>query len=350
MAIGLDIGSSAVRAVQLAKSRTGLPQLTHHGEVALPTGAVVDGDVLEPAAVTQALRELWRQAGLRGKAVAVGLASQRVTVRQIELPELPDGELADAVRLQAQDQLPIPIDQALLDHVVVERYAVGDERRNVRLLLVAADRDLVERLLVPITAAKLRPVSVDLDAFALIRSLAAGPFDADEVEVMVDIGGTVTTIAVHRAGSPLFVRMVRLGGEGVTRQLQEVLEMDWDDAEVAKLSASTAMAAGTDPDPDDERIAVLRSHIRQIVGEIRRSLEFFHAQHDDLKVRRVLLSGGASQLPGLDEQLESALEVSVEPGAPLLAVDGSPRRRTSPAAPDDGRVFAVAIGLAVGSL
>ena len=106
MVIDLDIGNSAVRTVQLAKSRNGLPQLTHRGEVALPTGAVVDGDMLEPAAVTRPPRELWSQAGLREKAVAAGLASQRVTVRQIELPELPESELADAVRLQAQEQLP----------------------------------------------------------------------------------------------------------------------------------------------------------------------------------------------------------------------------------------------------
>lgn len=350
MAIGLDIGSSAVRAVQFAKSRNGPHRLTHHGEVALPPGAVVDGDVLEPDVVTAALRELWRQAGLRGRAVAVGLASQRVTVRQIELPELADSELGDAVRLQAQDQLPIPVEQALLDHVVIERYPVGDDRRNIRLLLVAADRELVERLLVPVTAAKLRPVSVDLDAFALFRSLATSPFDADEVELLVDIGATVTTIAVHRGASPLFVRMVRLGGESATRQLQDVLDLERDEAEAAKIAASAALVAGVDLDPDDERVRVLRSEVQRIVGEIGRSLEFFHAQHDHLKVRRGLLSGRASQVPTLSEQLESVLEVSVEAGAPLQAADGSFRGRKSPDVPEDGRFLAVAVGLALGSL
>ncbi|MDQ3980771.1 MAG: pilus assembly protein PilM, partial [Actinomycetota bacterium] len=160
VAIGLDIGSSAVRAVQLGQRRGGTLELTNYGEAALPPEAVVDGDVVQPAVVADALRKLWAQAGLRQRTVAVGLASQRVTVREIDLPDLPDTELAEAVRLQAQDQLPIPIGEALLDHVVVERYDVGDERRNVRVLLVAAERDMVDRLLDAVTGAKLRPALV----------------------------------------------------------------------------------------------------------------------------------------------------------------------------------------------
>ncbi|HSH61151.1 MAG TPA: type IV pilus assembly protein PilM [Acidimicrobiales bacterium] len=349
MTIGLDIGSSAVRAVQFAKSRHGVRRLTHHGEVPLPAGAVVDGDVLEPVVVTTALRELWGQTRLRERAVAVGLASQRVTVRQIDLPELPDPELRDAVRLQAQDQLPIPVDQAVLDHVVVDRYAVGDDRRNVRLLLVAADRDMVERLLFPVTEAKLRPVVVDLDAFALVRSLGATSVE-DDVELIVDIGATVTKITVHRQGTPLFVRMVRLGGDGATRQLQKVLELEWDDAEAAKLAASTAMTAGAHLDPDDERARVLHGEVQRILGEIRRSLEFFRAQHPDVTVRRALLSGGTSLAPSLPEQLEAVLELSVVAAAPLQAinpVDGG--QGGPPLVPHGGRFLAVAVGLALGS-
>lgn len=159
--------------------------------------------------------------------VAVGLASQRVTVRQIDLPELPEGELADDLRLQAADQLPIPVDEALLDYVPVDRHKAGDERFNVRLLLVAAESEMVERLLTPVTAAKLRPVRIDLDAFALLPSLAS-TVPVSDAGVIVDIGATVTRIAVHRAGSPLFVRMFRLGGEATTRQLQTALELKSD--------------------------------------------------------------------------------------------------------------------------
>ena len=349
MPIGLDIGSSAVRAVQLEQRRGDTLTLSRYGEVPLPPGAVVDGDVMEPTVVAGALRELWGQARLRHRAVAVGLASQRVTVRQIDLPELPDAELADAVRLQAQDQLPIPVDQALLDHVVVERYVVGDDRRNVRVLLVAAEREMVERLLTAITAAKLRPVLVDLDAFALIRSLATD-LVVGEVELVVDIGAMVTKIVVHRAGDPLFVRMVRLGGDATTVQLQKVLDLSWEEAEETKLGASAAMAAGVALDPDDERARVLQGAVQRVVTEIRDSLEFFRGQNDDVEVHRVLLSGGASLAPNLPDQLHSALDIPVERGDPMRAVDTDDRRR-DPTDPDDESPFlAVSVGLALGRL
>src|SRR5438067_4538860 len=115
MAIGLDVGSSAVRAVELALRRRHPPELRRHGEIPLPSGAVVDGDVVDQAAVADALRELWGKAKLRQRAVALGLASQRVTVRQLDLPALSEPELANAVRLQAQDQLPMAVDDAGID-------------------------------------------------------------------------------------------------------------------------------------------------------------------------------------------------------------------------------------------
>ncbi len=348
MAIGLDIGSSGVRAVQIERRRGGTPRLTHRGEVALAPGAVIEGDVADPGVVAEALRRLWKQAGLRQRTVAVGLASQRVTVRQIDLPDLPDAELRDAVRLQAQDQLPIPIDQALLDHVVVERYAVDDGRQNVRVLLVAAEEEMVERLLGAVTTAKLRPIQVDLDAFALIRSLAPAPAESDQVEIVVDVGASVTKIAVHRGGNPLFVRMVRLGGDGATRALQQVLDLGWDEAEAAKLDASQAMAGGAELDPDDERALALNDGVQGVITEVRRSLDFFRAQHADVAVKRAVLSGGASLAPPLADRLEAVLELPVEHGAPLEALGVRPaggEQETS------GNPFlGVAVGLALGSL
>ena len=305
--------------------------------MALPPGAVVDGEVVEGDVVADALRELWGQAGLRRRTVAVGLASQRVTVRQIDLPDMPEAELADAVRLQAQDQLPIPVDEALLDHVVVGRYPAGNDRQNVRVLLVAAEREMVDRLLTAVTAAKLRPALVDLDAFALVRSLSNSPSPAtsawrqtrwrhgagagDQVELVVDIGAMVTKIVVHRAGTPLFVRMVGLGGDAATRQLQTVLDLSWAEAEKAKLDASAALAGGAELDPDDERARVLSSAVQRVITEVRDSLDFFHSQHDDVEVRRVVLSGGASLAPDLIGRLHDALDLPVGPGDPLRGLD-----------------------------
>ena len=350
MAIGLDIGSSAVRVAALEQRRGGTLRLTRFGEVALPPGAVVDGDVVEAAVVADALRKLWDSTGVRGRNVAVGLASQRVTVRQLDLPDMPDSELAAAVRLQAQDQLPMPVDEALVDYVVVERYPVGEERQNVRVLLVAAEREMVERLLTAVTSAKLRPTLVDLDAFALLRSLATSTEPGEHAELIVDIGATVTKIAVHRGGRPLFVRMVRLGGDGSTRDLQRVLELSWEEAEKAKLAASGALAAGGELDADDERARVLENGVQRAVTEIVTSLDFFRSQHEREEVRRVLVSGGASLAPGLVKKLHAAIELPVGRGDPIATVDTTRRQGEPTHSVDEGPFLAVPVGLALGVL
>lgn len=348
MAIGLDVGTSAVRVAVLEPHRNGPPRLFRHSEVALPRGAVVDGDVVEGAAVADALRKLWEVAGLRRRDVAVGLASQKVTVRQLDLPDLPEEELGDAVRLQAQDQLPMPVDQALIDHVVVDRYQVDGERRNVRVLLVAAEQDMVERLLSAVTAAKLRPVLVDLDAFALLRSVGAGS-PGHHAEVVVDIGAAVTKIAVHRRGKPLFVRMVRLGGDTATRQLQDRLDLPWEDAERAKLLASGTMAEGAELDPDDERARVLEHGVQRVVSEVRHSLDFFRSQHEDVEVRSAVLTGGGSLSPRLVERLHAALEIPVDHGDPLRNLDGG-KDGGERLWPGESQCLAVSVGLALGTL
>ena len=347
MAVGLDIGSSTVRLVRLERRR-GNVRLSHVAKAALPRGAVVDGDVVDPPAVAGVVGDLWRGAGVRQRDVAVGLASPRITVRQIELPDLPEKELPGAVRLQAEDQLPIPVDQAVLDHIVVERGGDGDQRR-VRVLLVAAEREMVDRRLAAVKAVKLRPVLVDLDVFALLRSLDASTPPGDGVELIVDIGAMVTKIAVHRAGHPLFVRMVRNGGDAATRQLEKVLDLPWHEAEAAKLSGSASMALGTELGPEDERARALETAVQRVVTEVSNSLDFFRSQHDDVEVQRVVLSGGASLAPDLADRLEVALELPVRRGDPLRGLE-VPNGDGVGVTEQERPFLGVAVGLALGAL
>jgi type IV pilus assembly protein PilM len=348
VAIGLDIGSSAVRVAEVETRHGRQVRLTRYGRVPLPPGAVVDGDVMDPAAVADGLRELWNATGLRPRNVAVGLASQKVTVRQIELPQLPEAEIAEAVRLQAQDQLPIPAEQAVLDYVMMVDPPAGKEQR-LRLLLVAAEREMVERLLAAVTAAKLRPVLVDLDAFALLRSVGSSTVLTDRAEVIVDVGANVTKIAVHRGGRPLFVRMVRFGGDGATRQLQKALDLSWAEAEGAKLDASEAMAAGADLDPEDERPRVLHEGVRRVVTEVRHSLEFFRSQHE-VQVERLVLSGGGSLAPNLRQQLHGDLELPVDQADPMRAMERLAQSGKPVVSPGEHPFLAVPVGLALGLL
>ena len=243
----------------------------------------------------------------------------------------------------------MPVDEAVLDYVLVDRSTVGEDRGNVRVLLVAAERDMVERLLASVTAARLRPLLVDLDAFALLRSVGAPAGPDEGAELIVDVGATVSKIAVHRAGNPLFVRMVRFGGEVATRQLQQVLELSWEEAEEVKLSASRAMTAGAEVEGDDERARALQAGVRRVITEVRSSLDFFRAQHEDVEVERVVLCGGASLVPRLAGDLAAALELPVEQGDPFGGVDARHLKGDGERW-EERRFLAVPVGLALGLL
>src|SRR6266702_5678986 len=141
-AVGLDVGTSAVRAVELVLGREQVT-LTRFGQVALPPGAVRGAEIVDAPAVAAAIRRLWREAGFRSRTVIAGVGNQRVVVRQADLPAMSDEDLRSALQFQAQDLIPIPIEEAVVDFQVLERYAGSEQEALMRVLLVAAQRDMV---------------------------------------------------------------------------------------------------------------------------------------------------------------------------------------------------------------
>src|SRR5207237_317147 len=153
--LGLDVGTSAVRVVEVVLSSP--PAVSRVGEVPLPPGAVRDGEVIDAAAVGAAITELWRQTGLRSRDVRVGLTGSRVVVRVIDMPAMPDEELAGAVRFSASDHIPIPLEEAVLDHAVLEPAPPAEPGGppQVQVLLVAAYRSPLDAL--PAATCRRRP-------------------------------------------------------------------------------------------------------------------------------------------------------------------------------------------------
>lgn len=350
--IGLDIGSSSITAVQIAPSRRGPAVLERVGRVPVPPGAMRDGEIVSPDIVGAALRELWATAGLRGRRVALGVSNQQVVVRQVDLPSLPDKELRQSLPFQVDEAIPIPVDQAILDFHVIETFANDEGERFSRILLVAALRDMVDNLVAAAAAAGLEPVLVDLDAFAMLRSLAPessrGLLDEPGGELLVDVGSVVTNLLVHAGGVPRFVRILLLGGESITQDLVTTLDLSREDAERRKaevgiLDPVTLLSAG-----QDARLIAERGG--RLIEEIRGSLDYYAAQMDAAPVRRVVLTGGGSRIPGLAERLSDALGVLVEPGRPLqelrIGAVGLTREQLVALQPD----LAVAVGLALGAL
>src|SRR3954447_25962914 len=198
--VGLDIGTSGVRAAELSLGKHGAT-LERFGQVALPPGAVRDGEVVDVDAVAEAIKDLWRTVKFGSKKVVLGVANQKGIVRQVDLPWLPLDELRSSLSYQVQDFIPMPVENAILDFHAVEEIEV-DGRRMLRVLLVAAARDMVATLLDAVTKAGLTAHQVDLTPFAVLRSLATidnvGVSSMTEAEALVDVGSKVTNIIVHQ--------------------------------------------------------------------------------------------------------------------------------------------------------
>src|SRR4249920_2674230 len=192
--IGLDIGSTAVRAAELSVSRQ--PSVVRAGQVPLPPDAVENGEVRDPLAVTEAIKQLWGNVGFKSGQVWLGVGNQRVVVREIALPFLPEKELKASLSLQVQEFIPMPVDEAVLDYDPIGEFE-QDDRKMLRMLLVAAQRAMVDQVVQAVTGAKLEPMGLDLIPFAMVRSVGAtdGGLDLEEgvaEEAIVDVGAHVT--------------------------------------------------------------------------------------------------------------------------------------------------------------
>ena len=220
--IGLDIGTHAVRAVELTV-QGGHQALQRFGQVDLPVGAVADGEVVDSVAVGQALKQLWAQGKFSHRRVVVGVSSQRTIVRLADVPAMSDAELRTALKFEAEDLIPIPVEEAVLDFSTVDSQLPSDagEAPKMRILLAAAQRDMVNGHLAALKASGLKPLAVDPVALALLRAIPptapAGPGSdnqgAPATEAVIAIGAGSTTVAIRENGIARFVRVLNLGGD-----------------------------------------------------------------------------------------------------------------------------------------
>lgn len=318
--VGLDIGTSGVRAAEVTSGR-GRPTLNRFGQVGLPDGAVQDGEVVDVDAVASALQELWRQAKFGSTKVVVGVANQKVVVRQIEVPWLAKDELRASLAFQVQDHIPMPVEQAILDSHTLEEFTREDGARMLRVLLVAASREMVSRTLQAVAKAGLAPSSVDLNSFAILRAEAHEGTNLSEVhaEALVDIGASVTNIVVHQAGAPRFVRILLLGGADITRALAERMGVPLSLAESIKQSMSLGPTGA--PAPDSPASSALEQAGSAFLDEVRGSLDYYMTQPGAVRIDRLVLSGGGSMLGGLVERLAATTRLPVEAAHPFTGLD-----------------------------
>jgi type IV pilus assembly protein PilM len=354
--VGLDIQPGFAAAVQARVNGSIVPERA--AALALPADSVRDGEVMDEDAVSEVLRELFDGSGL-SKQVRVGVANQRTVLRTLELPPVTDQkELAAAVNFQAQDQVPMPLNNAVMDFHPLGIVDTPAGPRQ-RVVLVAAQRDMIERLLGAVRRAGLTAQGVDLSAFALIRSLYRPNPEQTGRVLYLNVDG-LTNLAIAEGTICRFTRVVGSGLEGMASEVAErrsialtearallaavdltapapvaqdspagaaesapALEQDEprisdEDAEDSERAMSYEELADGDgapapqaPQSDADLLTVLENGIRDISGEVRNSLDFHRSQDGGGEVSHVVMSGCAQDIPGFAEALQASLGVEV---------------------------------------
>lgn len=338
--IGLDIGTTRVRAVELQHGRSG-PVVLRYAEVPIPLGAVRDGEVADPNAVAIALRQLWAHGKFSHRDVVMGVGNQRVMVRSLSLPWMPMTQLRAALPFQVQDTLPVAVEDAVLDYFPTGE-SNGPEGRMLHGLLVAATRDTVQANLGAAETAGLRPIMVDLNAFALMRVHMLGSL-ADRTVALVDIGGATTNVVIAEHGVPRLVRTLPTGGQYVTDAIAAALKLSASEAEAIKRQVGVGFAVP----PELEAAAEVVNHVTQnMVESIRNTLVYYASGNPGRAADLVVLTGGGAYLNGLGQYLSSATRMSVVV-ADLFASVGV--AKSAALAPFQGveSTLAVSLGLAL---
>ncbi|MGA8744504.1 MAG: type IV pilus assembly protein PilM [Solirubrobacterales bacterium] len=327
--VGLEIEAASIAATEVRAN--GSAHLTATAIAPLPAGAFHDGEVVDSGILATELKALFSERKL-SRRVRLGIANQRVVVRTLRLPVIEDPkELEAAVRFEAQERIPMPIDQAILDHRVIGGIpATENMAPQIDVVVVAARRDMIEATLRPLRDAGLQPVGVDLSAFGLIRALAEPSTVAEESAtegaaastsstVLYCNVGDVTNLAVARGRACLFTRVSPVGVEGVAEVLAGSTGLSPEHSRMWLNHVGLTEALETiegDPQTVSKAREALESGASSLLDELRLSLDFYGAQEGALPIERVVLCGPGSAIPGLAERMEPALSLPISIGRP----------------------------------
>ncbi len=334
--VGLDIGSSAVKAVELRASGKTY-KVSALAIEAIPPDAIVDGAIIDGGAVADAIKRIFANKAFKTRNVAVSLSGNSVIVKKISLPVMTAAELATSIRWEAEQYIPFDINDVNLDYQVLDAGTGAETRGAMEVLLVAAKKEKIADYTGVISQAGCRPIIVDVDAFALQNACEVNyQFDPSEVVVLVNAGASAVNINIVSGNQSLFTRDISLGGNAYTEALQRELNLPFESAELAKKGELF------DGPSMDEIRPVLHAMTENVLLEIHKTFDFFRATATSDRIDRILISGGASSVDGFAQALEERFEAPVEQFDPFKNVvsDGVASR-------DVASTTAVAVGLAL---
>jgi type IV pilus assembly protein PilM len=311
--VGVDIGTSAVKVIQVRESGKGV-HLMKYGIEPLPPQSIVDGHVMNRGAVVDALVKVFRDLKISQREVAVSISGNSVIIKKLNLPLMKRDELEEQIQWEAEQHIPYEISEVEIDYNILWQ---NPEVGQMDVLLVAAKKEEIQDLVEVVRQARLRPVVVDIDSFALqnVYEVNYG-YNEGETVTLLNVGASVTTVNIVQGSVSQFTRDISNGGNSITDEIQKQLQVSHDEAEAYKAGGGT----GSQEVIPQEVDGIIRNVVDSLAGEIQRSLDFYMATTNRGEVERILLTGGTAKIPYLRSAIERRSRVQVEPLDPFRRV------------------------------
>jgi type IV pilus assembly protein PilM len=336
--VGLDIGSSCVKAVELKKSR-GEIEVAHIGVEPLASDIVVDSMIVDSGSVSSTISKIFNENSIKSKAVATSVSGHSVIVKKITIPSMEDSDLAGSITTEAAQHIPFDIADVNVDYQILSDDISGPQ---MDVLLVAVKKDKILNYTNVLSLAGKTPAVVDIDAFALQNCYEYNYDPAPSSTVaLLNLGASVMNINIVKGTTPLFTRDVSVGGNQYTDSLQKELDLSFEDAEKLKLGQRVGTVS------EDAKMPILQQVTEIIVLEIQKTFDFFRATAAGEHIERIYIAGGSSKVPGLMEALRQEFSLPVEVLNPFQRISSA--GIASDVIDQNAGQLAVAVGLALRS-
>lgn len=335
--VGIDIGSSAVKLVQLRESKGGY-ELKNVGILPLPPEAIVDNTLMDTGTVVHTVQRLVRSLGVKAKDAVCSISGNAVIIRKISLPVMSGEELEEHIQWEAEQYIPFDINDVNIDFEILSPDEQDPAKMNV--LLVASKKEIINDYLSVFAEAGLKLTVVDVDSFAVQNAFETNYEDElPEVVALVNVGASIMNLNIVKGGVSLFTRDVQMGGNLYTEEIQKQFSLNREGAELMKLSAASST--------DERLLGVLQRVNDSLALEMRRSLEFYNSTAGDERIAKVFLSGGTAKTYLLADTVQQKLSLPVELFDPFRKVTVAGKDFDPGYLSEIGPLVAVAAGLAV---
>lgn len=338
--IGLDIGSSSVKLVQLMEKGKGY-QLEKFGIKPLMPELIVDGTIMDAGMVVAAIKELISEQKVKTKDTAISVSGHSVIVKKINLPEMTEEELEESIKWEAEQYIPFDINDVNIDSQILGSFPGSEGQPQMGVLLVAVKKDKLNDYTSLVTEAGLNPVIVDVDAFALENMYGINYEVDNEIIALVNIGASVMNINILRNGTFAFTRDISIGGNKYTETLQKEMGLSYDEAERLKKGETLE---GIPQEPVANHVNAVSN---EVASEIARSFDFFKTTSAHENIDKILLSGGSSLVKGLDSFISEKLGIRVEIANPFRNIKINPKDFDLEYIQTMAPIAAIAAGLAI---